>query len=151
MWEDEANINGGKWIVRLKKGVAARYWEEIVREPVRSQPHSTTDIVLACAMRAALEQSTSGASQPLWRNPPRASGCLHHWIYAPPSLPIPHHGSRKCCAASLFRISSLTPHLPPFLAGAAARAGGRAIQKRRRDLWDSAVDPVPGGPALAME
>ena len=31
MWEDDANINGGKWIVRLKKGLAARYWEEVVR------------------------------------------------------------------------------------------------------------------------
>ena len=31
MWEDEANSNGGKWIVRLKKGVAARYWEDLVR------------------------------------------------------------------------------------------------------------------------
>jgi hypothetical protein len=31
MWEDESNVNGGKWIVRLKKGVAARYWEDLVR------------------------------------------------------------------------------------------------------------------------
>ena len=30
MWEDEANVNGGKWIVRLKKGLAARYWEDVV-------------------------------------------------------------------------------------------------------------------------
>ena len=30
MWEDERNINGGKWIVRLKKGVAQRYWEDIL-------------------------------------------------------------------------------------------------------------------------
>ncbi len=30
MWEDEANINGGKWIVRLKKGLAARYWEDVL-------------------------------------------------------------------------------------------------------------------------
>jgi len=30
MWEDEANINGGKWIVRLRKGVAARYWEDVL-------------------------------------------------------------------------------------------------------------------------
>ena len=33
MWEDETNVNGGKWIVRLKKGVAARYWEDLVRDP----------------------------------------------------------------------------------------------------------------------
>jgi translation initiation factor 4E len=30
VWEDEANKRGGKWIVRLKKGVADRYWEEIL-------------------------------------------------------------------------------------------------------------------------
>jgi len=30
MWEDEQNANGGKWIVRLKKGLAARYWEDIL-------------------------------------------------------------------------------------------------------------------------
>jgi len=30
VWEDDANIDGGKWIVRLKKGLAARYWEGLV-------------------------------------------------------------------------------------------------------------------------
>jgi translation initiation factor 4E len=30
VWEDEANKRGGKWIVRLKKGVADRYWEELL-------------------------------------------------------------------------------------------------------------------------
>eukprot|EP00545_Synedropsis_sp_CCMP1620_P005505 CAMPEP_0119015780 /NCGR_PEP_ID=MMETSP1176-20130426/11605_1 /TAXON_ID=265551 /ORGANISM="Synedropsis recta cf, Strain CCMP1620" /LENGTH=245 /DNA_ID=CAMNT_0006969101 /DNA_START=91 /DNA_END=825 /DNA_ORIENTATION=+ len=27
-WEDPNNVKGGKWIVRLKKGLASRYWEE---------------------------------------------------------------------------------------------------------------------------
>jgi len=44
MWEDETNVNGGKWIVRLKKGVAARYWEDLVRShpPLlrRPSPHA---------------------------------------------------------------------------------------------------------------
>jgi len=31
VWEDDTNINGGKWIVRLKKGLASRYWENLVR------------------------------------------------------------------------------------------------------------------------
>jgi translation initiation factor 4E len=31
VWEDETNINGGKWIVRLKKGLTDRYWESLVK------------------------------------------------------------------------------------------------------------------------
>lgn len=30
VWEDEENKTGGKWIVRLKKGVADRYWEDLL-------------------------------------------------------------------------------------------------------------------------
>eukprot|EP00644_Phytophthora_capsici_P000030 jgi/Phyca11/525487/estExt2_fgenesh1_pm.C_PHYCAscaffold_40016 len=30
MWEDAANRRGGKWMVRLRKGVASRYWEDLV-------------------------------------------------------------------------------------------------------------------------
>lgn len=29
-WEDPQNKNGGKWMVRLKKGLASRLWEEVV-------------------------------------------------------------------------------------------------------------------------
>lgn len=29
-WEDEGNANGGKLVVRLKKGLASRYWEEVI-------------------------------------------------------------------------------------------------------------------------
>jgi len=29
-WEDPNNAKGGKWIVRLPKGLASRYWEEVV-------------------------------------------------------------------------------------------------------------------------
>ncbi len=31
MWEDEANARGGKLVLRLKKGLASHFWEEIVR------------------------------------------------------------------------------------------------------------------------
>jgi translation initiation factor 4E len=30
IWEDEANLTGGKWILRLKKGLASRFWEGLV-------------------------------------------------------------------------------------------------------------------------
>jgi len=37
VWEDEANKKGGKWIVRLKKGVADRYWEDLLLAIVGDQ------------------------------------------------------------------------------------------------------------------
>ncbi|XP_055868780.1 eukaryotic translation initiation factor 4E type 2-like isoform X1 [Biomphalaria glabrata] len=30
MWEDDANKHGGKWIIRLKKGLASRCWENLI-------------------------------------------------------------------------------------------------------------------------
>jgi len=30
VWEDPLNLSGGKWIIRLKKGVSDRLWEDIV-------------------------------------------------------------------------------------------------------------------------
>lgn len=30
IWEDVANVGGGRWVLRLRKGVADRVWEEIV-------------------------------------------------------------------------------------------------------------------------
>jgi translation initiation factor 4E len=29
-WEDPVNQKGGKWMVRLKKGLSSRLWEELV-------------------------------------------------------------------------------------------------------------------------
>ncbi|KAG2180464.1 hypothetical protein INT44_003468 [Umbelopsis vinacea] len=37
VWEDTMNVNGGKWIVRLKKGLASRYWESLVMAIVGDQ------------------------------------------------------------------------------------------------------------------
>ncbi|KAG9223811.1 hypothetical protein CCMSSC00406_0004848 [Pleurotus cornucopiae] len=37
IWEDPLNINGGKWIIRLKKGVADRLWENLVLAVVGDQ------------------------------------------------------------------------------------------------------------------
>lgn len=30
VWEDEANKYGGKWIMRFKKGVMDRYWDDLL-------------------------------------------------------------------------------------------------------------------------
>ncbi|KAF9918493.1 Eukaryotic translation initiation factor 4E type 2 [Linnemannia zychae] len=37
VWEDATNINGGKWIVRLKKGLASRYWENLIMAVIGDQ------------------------------------------------------------------------------------------------------------------
>ncbi|PWY79661.1 putative translation initiation factor eIF4E3 [Aspergillus heteromorphus CBS 117.55] len=37
VWEDDANKKGGKWVVRLKKGVADRYWEDLLLAMVGDQ------------------------------------------------------------------------------------------------------------------
>ncbi|KAL7168806.1 hypothetical protein ACSBR2_033941 [Camellia fascicularis] len=31
LWEDSANCNGGKWIIRFKKAVSGRFWEDLSR------------------------------------------------------------------------------------------------------------------------
>ena len=31
IFQDDANKEGGKWILRLRKGIASRYWENLVR------------------------------------------------------------------------------------------------------------------------
>ncbi|KAK5953560.1 hypothetical protein OHC33_005504 [Knufia fluminis] len=37
VWEDDANKKGGKWIIRLKKGVSDRYWEDLLLAIVGDQ------------------------------------------------------------------------------------------------------------------
>lgn len=37
VWEDEENRRGGKWILRLKKGVADRYWEDLLMAIIGDQ------------------------------------------------------------------------------------------------------------------
>lgn len=39
IWEDEENRKGGKWLVRLKKGVADRYWEALMLALIGDQFH----------------------------------------------------------------------------------------------------------------
>jgi len=37
VWEDPLNLTGGKWIIRLKKGVADRTWEDLILAIVGDQ------------------------------------------------------------------------------------------------------------------
>ena len=37
VWEDPLNITGGKWIIRLRKGIADRLWEDLVLAVIGDQ------------------------------------------------------------------------------------------------------------------
>jgi len=53
MWEDEINKNGGRWYLRLRKGLADRYWEELFlavigEEKTYQNICDITGIVISC-------------------------------------------------------------------------------------------------------
>eukprot|EP01118_Nematostelium_gracile_P005383 TRINITY_DN16_c0_g1_i1.p1 TRINITY_DN16_c0_g1~~TRINITY_DN16_c0_g1_i1.p1 ORF type:complete len:235 (+),score=56.84 TRINITY_DN16_c0_g1_i1:53-757(+) len=37
LWEDDANRKGGKWIIRLRKGLASKYWEDLMLAMIGEQ------------------------------------------------------------------------------------------------------------------
>lgn len=50
IWEDEENKKGGKWIVRLKKGVADRYWEDLLLAMIGDQFFEASDEVCGAVL-----------------------------------------------------------------------------------------------------
>lgn len=50
IWEDEENKKGGKWIVRLKKGVADRYWEDLLLALIGDQFFEASDEVCGAVL-----------------------------------------------------------------------------------------------------
>lgn len=50
VWEDDANKKGGKWIIRLKKGVADRYWEDLLLAIVGDQFMEASDEVCGAVL-----------------------------------------------------------------------------------------------------
>jgi translation initiation factor 4E len=37
MWEDEANKNGGRWVIRINKGYANKIWEDLILAMIGEQ------------------------------------------------------------------------------------------------------------------
>lgn len=50
IWEDEENKNGGKWVVRLRKGVADRYWEDLLFAIIGDQFGEASDEVCGAVL-----------------------------------------------------------------------------------------------------
>lgn len=50
IWEDDVNRKGGKWVVRMKKGVADRYWEDLLLALVGDQFSEAGDDVCGAVL-----------------------------------------------------------------------------------------------------
>ncbi|KAJ7576909.1 translation initiation factor eIF4e [Mycena floridula] len=59
VWEDPLNLSGGKWIIRLRKGVADRVWEDLVLAIIGDQFESC---------RPVEEGESSGAVAGSWED-----------------------------------------------------------------------------------
>ncbi|CAF0762428.1 unnamed protein product [Didymodactylos carnosus] len=52
MWEEEGNRNGGKWILRLKKGLSSRLWELLILAVIGEQFQVGKEICgIVCSIR----------------------------------------------------------------------------------------------------
>jgi translation initiation factor 4E len=49
VWEDPLNANGGKWIIRLRKGVSDRLWEDLIVAVIGDQ-FENEDGVCGCVL-----------------------------------------------------------------------------------------------------
>ncbi|KAK0615905.1 translation initiation factor eIF 4e-like domain-containing protein [Bombardia bombarda] len=50
IWEDDENKHGGKWIVRLRKGVADRYWEDLLFAIIGDQFYEAGDEICGAVL-----------------------------------------------------------------------------------------------------
>lgn len=55
VWEDPANVRGGKWILRLRKGLASRYWQELLFASIGGEfEHAQDDVTgIVVSVRAS--------------------------------------------------------------------------------------------------
>ncbi|KAI0794087.1 eukaryotic translation initiation factor 4E class II [Fomes fomentarius] len=70
VWEDPLNLSGGKWIIRLRKGVADRLWEDLVLGVIGDQFDGVAD--LADTDGASSEPHSEGVPPGEW---PEICGC----------------------------------------------------------------------------
>lgn len=52
VWEDAENEKGGKWVLKLKKGIADRYWEDLLLALVGDQFAEAGEVVCGAVISA---------------------------------------------------------------------------------------------------
>ena len=124
-WEDPQNARGGKWIVRLRKGLANRYWEQLVLAIIGEQ-FDVGNEVCGCVISVRFSEDILS----IWnRNADNADGVqkLHDGVKRlldlPPFIPMEY----KRHAESLNDKSSFR--------NTQVWRGGPAARRSRGDSW----------------
>lgn len=73
MWEDDANREGGRWVIRLRKGIVARLWENLVLAILGEQFMLAEEICGAVVSIRAHEDVIS-----VWNRTARSNPVLAH-------------------------------------------------------------------------
>ena len=83
IWEDDENKKGGKWIVRLKKGVADRYWEDLLLAMIGDQFNEASEEVCG----AVLSVRNGEDILSIWTRTDGGRVLKIRYVVAPTSLP----------------------------------------------------------------
>jgi translation initiation factor 4E len=70
VWEDPLNLTGGKWIIRLKKGVADRIWEDLILAIIGDQFDECRAVTVQTENSERLSDDSDGSGE--W---PEICGC----------------------------------------------------------------------------
>eukprot|EP01088_Endostelium_zonatum_P018522 TRINITY_DN5979_c0_g2_i1.p1 TRINITY_DN5979_c0_g2~~TRINITY_DN5979_c0_g2_i1.p1 ORF type:complete len:225 (+),score=51.79 TRINITY_DN5979_c0_g2_i1:58-732(+) len=109
-WEDEANSKGGKWILHIKKGLASKYWEDLLLAFIGEQfPHGDEvcgvvvsvryleDIISVWSRNADNKDARFAIRETLTKSvlnlPQPQTGTTNYWEYKPHSTAMKFYKS----------------------------------------------------------
>ncbi|XP_059054576.1 eukaryotic translation initiation factor 4E type 2 [Achroia grisella] len=107
MWEDPANVNGGKWVVRLRKTQTGRAWEDLCMAMLGEQFMVGAELCgvvlsirfqedhLAVWHRTAADAVAAG----------HVRDALRRILQLPPTVPVEYKAHGDCLRASASRAS----------------------------------------------
>ncbi|KAI5634238.1 eukaryotic initiation factor 4E domain-containing protein [Phthorimaea operculella] len=105
MWEDPANVNGGKWVVRLRKSATGRAWEDLCMAMLGEQfmvGAELCGVVLSVRFQedhlAVWHRTASDTMAAA-----RVRDALRRILQLPPSVPIEYKAHGDCLRASASR------------------------------------------------
>ncbi|KAJ8724593.1 hypothetical protein PYW08_016067 [Mythimna loreyi] len=115
MWEDPANVNGGKWVVRLRKTQTGRAWEDLCMAMLGEQfmvGQELCGVVLSVRFQddhlAVWHRTASDTAAAA-----RVRDALRRILQLPATVPIEYKAHGDCLRASAGRGAPDEPPSPP--------------------------------------